>query len=60
MPGECPVRVAYRNDAARCELELAPAQINDALIEALTGWLSDENVAIHYQWVPHEDFAAPG
>ena len=50
-PGPAAVRVRYRNADAECELLLGAAlrvRLDDALLEALTGWLQPENVEIVY------------
>uniref|UniRef100_Q47IL5 DNA polymerase III subunit alpha n=1 Tax=Dechloromonas aromatica (strain RCB) TaxID=159087 RepID=Q47IL5_DECAR len=51
-PGSAPVRIRYRNELAECELVLGAAsrvRLDDALLEALNGWLQPENVEIVYQ-----------
>jgi DNA polymerase III subunit alpha len=48
MPGNCAVRIAYRNDDARCEMEIGSAKISDALLNSLTQWLSVDNVQVRY------------
>ena len=50
-PGPAPVRVRYRNAVAECEMQLgeeARVRLDDALLEALSGWLQPENVEIVY------------
>jgi len=50
-PGSAAVRVRYRNADAECELQLGNAlrvRLDDALLEALAGWLQPENVEIIY------------
>lgn len=50
-PGECPVRLAYRNREAMCELKLGDAsrvRLEDELLNALRDWLSPDNVRIDY------------
>jgi DNA polymerase-3 subunit alpha len=50
-PGNCPVRVAYRNAEATCELALGEGsrvRLEDELIAALGEWLSAENVSVEY------------
>ncbi|MDP2883224.1 MAG: DNA polymerase III subunit alpha [Azonexus sp.] len=51
VPGSAAVRVRYRNADAECELLLGSAlrvRLDDALLDALTGWLQPENVEIVY------------
>ncbi|MBI2308925.1 MAG: DNA polymerase III subunit alpha [Rhodocyclales bacterium] len=51
-PGVCPVRLAYRNGEAQCELSLgdsARVRLEDELLNALGEWLSAEAVEIRYQ-----------
>ncbi|MFC5300012.1 DNA polymerase III subunit alpha [Azospira restricta] len=51
-PGVCPVRLAYRNGEAQCELALgdgARVRLEDELLNALGEWLSAEAVEIRYQ-----------
>lgn len=51
-PGPAAVRVRYRNAEAECELilgEAARVRLDDALLEALSGWLKPENVEVVYQ-----------
>jgi DNA polymerase-3 subunit alpha len=52
MPGgNCPVRLAYRNAQATCELALGQAcrvRLEDDLLAALAEWLRGENVRIEY------------
>lgn len=51
-PGACPVRIAYRNGEAQCELALgdsARVRLEDDLLTALGEWLSAESVEIRYQ-----------
>ena len=50
-PGPAAVRIRYRNASAECELQLGQAlrvRLDDALIDALSGWLQPENVEIVY------------
>jgi len=50
-PGNCPVRLAYRNADAACELALGEnnrVRLEDDLLTALGDWLSSENVSINY------------
>ena len=50
-PGPAPVRIRYRNAVAECEMVLGEAvrvRLDDALLEALNGWLQPENVEIVY------------
>jgi DNA polymerase-3 subunit alpha len=50
-PGPAQIRVRYRNPLAECELLLGQrlqVRLDDALIEALSGWLQPENVEIVY------------
>ncbi|MFN4341032.1 MAG: DNA polymerase III subunit alpha [Azonexus sp.] len=50
-PGPAPVRVRYRNAVAECEMVLGDAlrvRLDDALLEALNGWLQPDNVEIVY------------
>jgi len=50
-PGSADVRVRYRNADAECELQLGKdlrVRLDDALLEALSGWLQPENVEIIY------------
>ncbi|MCL2523325.1 MAG: DNA polymerase III subunit alpha [Betaproteobacteria bacterium] len=50
-PGPAPVRILYRNAEAECELLLgqsACVRLEDALLDALGGWLQAENVEIVY------------
>ncbi len=51
-PGVCPVRLAYRNGEAQCELALgdsARVRLEDELLAALGEWLSADAVEIRYQ-----------
>ena len=51
MPGNCPVRLTYRNKEAVCELNLGDAsrvRLEDDLLLSLSDWLSSENVSIEY------------
>jgi DNA polymerase-3 subunit alpha len=51
MPGNCPVRLTYRNKEAVCELNLGDAsrvRLEDDLLLSLADWLSSENVSIEY------------
>ncbi|MFZ2852513.1 MAG: DNA polymerase III subunit alpha [Rhodocyclaceae bacterium] len=50
-PGNCPVRLAYRNATAICELtfgESARVRLEDDLLLALGEWLGSENVNVDY------------
>ncbi len=50
-PGNCPVRLAYRNADAMCELALGDnnrVRLEDDLLAALGDWLSSSNVSIDY------------
>ncbi|MDX9707744.1 MAG: OB-fold nucleic acid binding domain-containing protein, partial [Azospira sp.] len=50
-PGACPVRLAYRNDEAQCELtfgDSARVRLEDELLAALGEWLSAEAVEVRY------------
>lgn len=50
-PGNCPVRLSYRNAVATCELTLGESsrvRLEDDLLAALGDWLSSENVQIDY------------
>ena len=50
-PGNCPVRVAYRNAEAVCELTLGEnnrVRLEDELLASLGDWLSSENVRVDY------------
>ncbi|MGH8726903.1 MAG: DNA polymerase III subunit alpha [Burkholderiales bacterium] len=50
--GTCPVRIAYRNGHAECELELGPewcVDLNSDLVQSLCARLKQENVRILYQ-----------
>jgi len=50
-PGQAQVRVNYRNAKAECEIVLGDAvrvRLDDALLDALNGWLQSENVEIVY------------
>jgi DNA polymerase-3 subunit alpha len=51
IPGNCPVRLTYRNKEAVCELNLGDAsrvRLEDDLLLSLSDWLSSENVSIEY------------
>ena len=51
-PGNCPVRLSYRNADAVCELALGDnnrVRLEDDLLTALVDWLSSENVSINYR-----------
>ncbi|MCL2830233.1 MAG: DNA polymerase III subunit alpha [Betaproteobacteria bacterium] len=51
IPGACPVRIAYRNDQAQCEMMLGESsrvRLEDELLDSLREWLSPDNVAIEY------------
>jgi len=50
-PGTAPVRIRYCNAEAECEILLGQAarvRLEDALLEALSGWLQPGNVEIVY------------
>ncbi|MFZ4537313.1 DNA polymerase III subunit alpha [Propionivibrio sp.] len=50
-PGNCPVRLSYRNADAVCELMLGDnsrVRLEDDLLAALSEWLSSENVSVDY------------
>ncbi|WP_263769757.1 DNA polymerase III subunit alpha [Propionivibrio soli] len=50
-PGNCPVRLAYRNAQAACELALGEqcrVRLEDDLLNTLGDWLQAENVTIEY------------
>jgi DNA polymerase-3 subunit alpha len=50
-PGNCPVRLTYRNAEATCELALGDScrvRLEDDLLAALGDWLSSENVKVDY------------
>jgi DNA polymerase-3 subunit alpha len=50
-PGNCPVRLSYRNARASCELALGDAcrvRLENDLLTALSDWLRDENVRVEY------------
>ena len=50
-PGNCPVRLAYRNTEAMCEVALGEAyrvRLEDDLIASLGEWLSRDGVCIDY------------
>jgi DNA polymerase-3 subunit alpha len=50
-PGNCPVRLAYHNGEATCELEFGDAnrvRLEDDLLASLRDWLSSENVSVDY------------
>ena len=51
MPGNCPVRLSYRNAEATCELafgETCRVRLENELLAALSDWLRSENVRIEY------------
>jgi DNA polymerase-3 subunit alpha len=51
-PGNCPVRLVYRNAEARCELTLGDScrvRLENELLTALGDWLCNENVRIEYR-----------
>ena len=48
MPGNCAVRITYRNVDALCEMEIGSAKISDALLSSLTQWLTADNVQVRY------------
>ena len=50
-PGNCPVRLTYRNAEATCELSLGDAfrvRLEDELLASLGDWLKRENVCVDY------------
>ena len=50
-PGNCPIRLSYRNSEASCELSLGDncrVRLDDDLLKALEDWLSSESVTIDY------------
>ena len=50
-PGNCPVRLAYHNGEATCELAFGDAsrvRLEDDLLTSLRAWLSTENVSVDY------------
>ncbi len=50
-PGSCPIRLAYRNRDACCELALGDAtrvRLEDDLLLALNDWLTSDNVRVRY------------
>ena len=50
-PGDCPVRLSYRNADAACELAFGDAnrvRLEDDLLAALREWLSSDNVSVDY------------
>ena len=50
-PGNCPVRLTYRNAEATCELSLGDAfrvRLEDELLASLGDWLKRENVSVDY------------
>jgi DNA polymerase-3 subunit alpha len=50
-PGNCPIRLSYRNADATCELTLgdnARVRLEDDLLFALGEWLECENVNVDY------------
>ena len=51
VPGTAQVRIRYRGAEAECDLvlgEMVKVRLDDLLLEALSGWLSPENVEIVY------------
>ncbi|HMW78866.1 MAG TPA: DNA polymerase III subunit alpha [Accumulibacter sp.] len=51
IPGDCPVRLAYCNREAACELLFGDAsrvRLEDELLTALSEWLSSDNVRVDY------------
>jgi DNA polymerase-3 subunit alpha len=50
MPGNCPVRLSYRNAEASCELTLGACRVRleNELLAALGDWLRSENVHVEY------------
>ncbi|MDR1936756.1 MAG: DNA polymerase III subunit alpha [Candidatus Accumulibacter sp.] len=50
-PGNCPVRLSYRNAQAACELALGEnsrVRLENDLLTALGDWLGSENVRVEY------------
>ena len=50
-PGNCPIRLSYRNADATCELTLgdnARVRLEDELLVALGEWLNCDNVSVDY------------
>ena len=50
-PGDCPVRLAYRNGNATCELAFGDAnrvRLEDDLLTAIREWLGSDNVSVDY------------
>ena len=50
-PGDCPVRLAYRNGDAACELVFGDAsrvRLEDDLLSAVREWLGSDNVCVDY------------
>ncbi|KFB67603.1 DNA polymerase III subunit alpha [Candidatus Accumulibacter vicinus] len=50
-PGDCPVRLAYRNGNATCELAFGDAnrvRLEDDLLTAVREWLGSDNVSVDY------------
>ncbi|MDR2787267.1 MAG: DNA polymerase III subunit alpha [Candidatus Accumulibacter sp.] len=50
-PGNCPVRLSYRNAEAACELSLGDTcrvRLENDLLTALGDWLRSENVRVEY------------
>ena len=51
VPGDCPVRLFYRNAEASCELALGDAcrvRLENELLATLGDWLRSENVEVEY------------
>ncbi|MDR2614236.1 MAG: DNA polymerase III subunit alpha, partial [Candidatus Accumulibacter sp.] len=51
MPGNCPVRLFYRNAEAACELAFGEAcrvRLENELLTSLSEWLHSENVRVEY------------
>ena len=50
-PGNCPVRLNYRNENAVCELALGEAsrvRLEDDLLSVLSEWLGSDKVSVDY------------
>ncbi|MGH8672124.1 MAG: OB-fold nucleic acid binding domain-containing protein, partial [Burkholderiales bacterium] len=51
-PGNCAVEIAFRNARANCTLKLGEqwrVRLQGSLIQSLTAWLNEENIAVHYR-----------
>lgn len=51
VPGNCPIRVTYKNEVASCELLFGDqhrVRLEDTLLNTLADWLSEKNVQIEY------------